>query len=57
MREERWSAGVVVPLASVGCEDLDCWSGILEAPLCGRPGAAGSSGRLAEFSPRRLSPP
>jgi hypothetical protein len=34
---EDGTAEAVVPLASLGCEGLDCWSGSVEAALCWAP--------------------
>ena len=57
-KEEGWPAGVVVPLARIGCEALDCRVGEPGgSPLARRPGASRSRRRLAEFSPRRSSRP
>ena len=48
---------MVVPLAPVGCEGLDCWSGSLEAALCWAPPCVRVKWAPAEFSPLKVEPP
>lgn len=49
-------ATAVAALASLGSQRLECWSGAWRLPCAQRPGASGSSRRLAEFLPLPSKP-